>query len=153
MDTVYSEYGFTLSLDLGADVQTTGWTEAEPSVTQGLASFVYGGVTVSLVWSPVAARSPLEFLASTYNVLRAAQSGITFESISDGGITVSDQQGVFGGFKAVDSAGATLGGGLIGAWNCGDDSAFSMTLTGADATVVQLRFDRLLENFSCPSLR
>ena len=150
MDTVYSEYGFTLNLDLGADVQTTGWTEPEPSEAQGLASFVYGGVISSLVWSPSESRTPLALLASSYNALRAAQPTLTFESISDGEIIVSGQTGAFGGFKALDSGGATLGGGLIGAWNCANDTAYRMTLTGADATVVQLRFDRLLENFTCP---
>ena len=151
LDTVYSDYGFTLNLDLGADVQATGWTESEPSDTQGLASFTYGGVLAGLVWSPADGRDPLAILASSYNVLRAAQPDITFESISDGEITVSDQAGVFGGFKALDSSGATLGGGLIGAWNCANGTSYRMTLTGADATVVQLRFDRLLDNFACPS--
>lgn len=151
LDTVYSDYGFTLKLDLGADVQATGWTEAEPTDAQGLASFVYGGVIAGLVWAPAEGRDPLALLASSYNILRAAQPGITFESISEGEITVSDQSGVFGGFKALDSGGATLGGGLIGAWNCANETAYRMTLTGADATVVQLRFDRLLENFACPS--
>ena len=115
LDTVYSDHGFTLNLDLGADVQATGWTEAEPSDTQGLVSFTYGGALTGLVWSPADGRDPLSLLAYSYNVLRAAQPDITFESISDGDITVSDQAGVFGGFKALDSSGATLGGGLVGA--------------------------------------
>ena len=151
LDTVYSDHGFTLNLDLGADVQTTGWTESEPSETQGLASFTDGGITTSLVWGPTEGRDSLSFLASSYNVLRAAQPNITFESISDGNITVSGQPGSFGGFKALDSGGGTIGGGLIGTWDCANDTAYRMTLTGVDATVVQLRFDRLLENFSCPS--
>ena len=59
---------------------------------------------------------------------------------------------MYGGFKAVDGSGSSIGGGLIGAWICGgSETAFRMTLTGADATIVQLRFDRLLENFACPS--
>ncbi|NQW22604.1 MAG: hypothetical protein HQ475_04070 [SAR202 cluster bacterium] len=148
--TVFSDFGFTLKLDRGADVQTTGWTESAASLTQGLASFAYGGVNTSLVWGPSENRVPLEFLASTYNVLRAAQPNITFESISDGNITVSEQSGSFGGFKAVDASSTTVGGGLIGTWNCGNGTAFRMTVTSVDATVAQLRFDRLLKNFSCP---
>jgi hypothetical protein len=151
LDTVYSEYGFTLNLDLGADVQSPGYSESAPSETQGLASFVYSGVTVGLVWSPSNSKAPLEFVAASYNNIQAAQPGINFESISGGDITVSGQTGAFCGFKAVDSNGTAIGGGLIGAWNCANDSAYRMTLTGADATVVQLRFDRLLENFACPS--
>jgi len=150
--TSYTDYGFALKLDLGADVQTAGWTEAEASLTQGIIAFAYGGVFANLVWGPPEDRTALTFLADTYNVLRASQPTMTFESITDGDITISDQEGVYGGFKAIDDGGAAIGGGLIGAWICGDsDTAFRMTLTGEDATVVQLRFDRLLENFACSS--
>ena len=150
--TSYTDYGFVLKLDLGADVRTAGWTEAEASLTQGIIAFAYGGVFANLVWGPPEDRMALTFLADTYNVLRASQPTLTFESIKDGDITISDQEGVYGGFKAIDDSGAAIGGGLIGAWICGDsDTAFRMTLTGEDATVVQLRFDRLLENFACSS--
>jgi len=150
--TSYTDYGFALKLDLGADVQTAGWTEAEASLTQGIIAFAYGGVFANLVWGPPEDRTALTFLADTYNVLRASQPTMTFESITDGDITISDQEGVYGGFKAIDDGGAAIGGGLIGAWICGDsDTAFRMTLTGEDATVVQLRFDRLLKNFACSS--
>ena len=152
LPTSYDEYGFALKLDLGAEVQAGGWTEAEPSSTQGIIAFNYGGVNANLVWGPPEERTALTFLADTYNVLRASQPSVTFESISDGDITVNEQAGVYGGFKAIDDTGASLGGGLIGAWGCGDaETAFRMTLTGVDATVVQLRFDRLLENFTCSS--
>ena len=150
--TSYSDYGFSLKLDLGADVRTSGWTEPEPSVTQGIIAFSYGGVNTNLVWGPPEDRTPLTFLADTYNILRASQPSVAFESISDGDISVNGQAGVYGGFKAVDNSGAAIGGGLIGAWICGDnETSFRMTLTGEDATVVQLRFDRLLENFACSS--
>jgi hypothetical protein len=150
--TSYADYGFSLKLDLGADVQVSGWTELEPSLTQGIIAFNYGGVNANIVWGPPEERTALTFLADTYNVLRASQPSVTFESISDGDLTISDQEGVYGGFKAVDATGASLGGGLIGAWLCGEnETAFRMTLTGVDATVVQLRFDRLLENFACSS--
>jgi hypothetical protein len=150
--TAYNAYGFTLKLDLGAAVESYGWTESDPSTSQGLIAFNYGGVNTNLVWGPPEERTPLTFLADTYNVLRASQPGTTFESISDGDITVNDQSGVYGGFRATGADGSTLGGGLIGAWVCPDaDTAFRMTLTGDDATLVQLRFDRLLDNFACAS--
>ena len=152
LSTSYTGYGFTLKLDLGADVKTSGWTEPEPSVTQGIIAFSYGGVNANLVWGPPENRTPLTFLADTYNILRASQPSVVFESISDGDISVNGQAGVYGGFKAVDNSGAAIGGGLIGAWICGDnETSFRMTLTGEDATVVQLRFDRLLDNFACSS--
>ena len=150
--TSYTGYGFSLKLDLGADVKTSGWIEPEPSATQGIIAFSYGGVNTNLVWGPPEERTPLTFLADTYNILRASQPSVAFESISDGDILVNGQSGVYGGFKAVDNSGAAIGGGLIGAWTCGDsETSFRMTLTGEDATVVQLRFDRLLENFACSS--
>ncbi len=150
--TSYADYGFSLKLDLGAEVRSGGWTEPEPSLTQGIIAFSYGGVNANLVWGPPEDRSALTFLADTYNILRASQPAVTFESISDGDVLISDQPGVYGGFKAVDGTGTSIGGGLIGAWICGDnETAFRMTLTGEDATVVQLRFDRLLENFACSS--
>ena len=150
--TSYSDFGFSLKLDRGAEVQSTGWTESEPSVTQGLIAFSYGGVNTNLVWGPPEDRTALTFLADTYNILKASQPAVTFESISDGEVSVSEQEGVYGGFKAVDASGVAVGGGLIGAWVCGDnDTAFRMTLTGEDATIVRLRFDRLLENFACTS--
>ena len=152
LQTSYADYGFSLKLDLGAEVQATGWTEPEPSLTQGIIAFAYGGVNTNLVWGPPENRTALTFLADTYNVLRASQPAVTFETISDGDLLISEQEGVYGGFKAIDNGGASLGGGLIGAWVCGDnETAFRMTLTGEDATVVQLRFDRLLENFACSS--
>ena len=148
--TSYADYGFTLKLDLGAEIQASGWTEPEPSLTQGIISFAYGGVNTNIVWGPPEERTPLTFLADTYNLLRASQPAVAFESISDGEISISEQEGVYGGFKAIDNGGASLGGGLIGAWVCGDsETAFRMTITGDDATVVQLRFDRLLKNFAC----
>lgn len=150
--TAYDSYGFSLKLDLGAAVDSYGWTESDPSTTQGLITFNYGGVNTNLVWGPPEDRTPLTFLADTYNILRASQPDTTFESISDGDITVNDQVGAYGGFKATGIDGSTLGGGLIGTWLCPDaDTAFRMTLTGEDATLVQLRFDRLLENFTCAS--
>ena len=148
--TSYADYGFSLKLDLGAEILAAGWTEPEPSLTQGIIAFTYGGVNTNIVWGPPEERTALTFLADTYNLLRASQPSVTFESISDGDLSVSEQEGVYGGFKAVDDGGTSLGGGLIGTWICGDsETAFRMTLTGDDATVVQLRFDRLLENFAC----
>ena len=67
LDTVYSEYGFTLNLDLGADVQSAGYSESALSETQGLASFVYSVVIVGLVWSLSNSKAPLEFVAASYN--------------------------------------------------------------------------------------
>ena len=94
LQTSYSDYGFSLKLDLGADVRTSGWTEPEPSMTQGIIAFSYGGVNTNLVWGPPEDRTPLTFLADTYNILRASQPSVAFESVSDGDISVNGQPGV-----------------------------------------------------------
>ena len=82
--TAYNAYGFTLKLDLGAAVEAYGWAESDPSTSQGLIAFTYGGVNTNLVCGPLEERTALTFLADTYNVLRASQPETTFESISDG---------------------------------------------------------------------
>lgn len=105
-----------------------------------------------LIWSPAGDKEPLNFLADTYNILRGSQPDLTLEPISDGEITVSGEQGIFGGFTTEDASGTNIGGGLIGAWFCSvPGTAYRLTVTGGDATVVQLRFNRLLSNFTCSS--
>ena len=60
------------------------------------------------------------------------------------------ESGLVIGFKSSDSSGDVTGGGLIGAWNCLDEeTSFTITVTGEDASVVQLRFNRLISNFEC----
>ncbi len=151
LDTV-DEFGFVLKLDRGADLQTGGWTEASADARQGTLSFAAGGVNTILIWGPQEERTPLTFLADTYNILRGNQPELTFDPISDGEITVNGEQGVYGGFRTIDASNAAIGGGLIGTWVCsGPETAFRLILTGEDATVVQLRFDRLLDQFACAS--
>jgi hypothetical protein len=136
LDTV-DEFGFVLNLDLGADVRTSGWTEVEPDAMQGTVNFTTGGVNTILIWGPQEARPPVTFLADTYNILRGSQPELTFDPISDGEITVSGEQGVYGGFRTIDASNTALGGGLIGTWVCsGPGTAFRLTLTGEDAMVV-----------------
>ena len=133
-------------------MQSVGWTEAEPSNSQGQIAFDFGGANTNLVWGPSENRPPSEFVGSTYNLLRATQPDITFETISEGDVTVGGLAVSFGGFRALDSSGDAIGGGLIGAWVCpSGDTAFRLTTTSGDASVVQFRFDRLLENFTCSS--
>ena len=146
------EFGFVLKLDKGAGVETTGWTGPEPDASQGTLGFTSGGVDVILIWGPQQERAPITFLADTYNILRVSQPDLTFDPISEGEITVGSEAGIFGGFKTLDADGAVIGGGLIGAWVCSTSkTAFRLTLAGEDATLVQLRFDRFLDNFTCPS--
>jgi hypothetical protein len=148
----FNQFGFSLNLDRGADVKTAGYLLPEPSAQQGVLSFGTGGVSVILTWLPPGDNPPLTLLRDTYDLLQRQQPSLSFQTIRDGEITVSQQKGVFGGFKTTNSAGATVGGGIIGAWICpGPKTGYALTVTGADATIVQIRFDRLIDNFTCGS--
>lgn len=148
----FNQFGFTLNLDRGADVKTAGFPSGEPNAQQGVLSFATGGVIVVLIWLPPAGNPPLTLLRDTYDLLQRQQPDLSFETIRDGDITVSQQQGVFGGFRTSNSTGATVGGGIIGAWICsGPGTGYTLTVAGADATIVQIRFDRLIDNFTCGS--
>ena len=133
-------------------MRTSGWTRPSPTAVQGALSFDAGGAKAILIWGPREGREPLLFLAETYNILRGSQPELTFEPILDGDMTVSGERGVYGGFRTLDTNEAAIGGGLIGTWVCqGQQTAFRLTLTGVDSTVVQVRFHRLLSNFACSS--
>ena len=141
-----------MELDREANVQTAGWTGPEPNTLQGTLSFTEGGVNASLIWGPQEGREPLVFLADTYNILRGSQPTLTFESVTDGELAVSGELGVYGAFRALDETETAIGGGLIGTWVCsGPQTAFRLTVTGPDSMVVQLRFERLRQNFICAS--
>ena len=133
-------------------MRTAGWTGAAPNVRQGTLSFTTGGVNTSLIWSPQEGREPLVFLADTYNIIRGSQPTLTLEPVTDGVLAVSEEQGVYGAFRTLDENETAVGGGLIGTWVCsGPQTAYRLTVTGADSMLVQLRFERLRENFICAS--
>ena len=145
-------FGFTWRLDGEVDVQSTGWTETEPSNPQGQLNFVSGGVSAILIWSPAGDLLALDYLVETYNILRGSQPDIIYSAVSEDELTVSGQDGIYGGFTASDASGAVVGGGIIGSWVCsGPGTAYRLTVNGVDATVVQIRFDRLVDNFTCSS--
>ena len=149
-NTVLLDYGFGLRLDGDVPVQFSGWTEDVASPEQGMISFPYEGVSAMLSWFP-AASAPQQTVADTYNRLKDAQPGLTFEGINDGPIPVSGGQGgLFGGFKVLDPAGTAVGGGFVAGWICPQNgTSYALQVTGADATVVQIRFQRLVSYFRC----
>ena len=142
---IFDEFGFTLSLDRGADVQTVG----SPSVEQGALSFAYGEVNTVLTWVPQGDTAALALVDATYDLIQSNQPDLTFETLSDGEINVDGEPEVFLGFKAVSASGDASGG-LIGSWACRvSKTGFTLTLTGADTAVVQVHFDEILDKFSC----
>ena len=149
--TIISEYGFHLQLDGDVSVQTGGWLEESPTNEQGMIRFPYQGVTAILTWN-ASTVSPQQAVADSYKLLRDGQPNLTFEPIKDGGFRVSGEQGVFGGFKVLDATDTTVGGGFVAAWTCSEAQLqYSLTVTGSQLTTVQIRFQRIVVNFSCPS--
>jgi len=148
--TTIEEYGFLLDLDGEVTVQTGGWTDAEPDSSQGIIKFPYEGVSAILVWYSSESTGQ-QIVADSYNLLKNSQPNLTFEAISDGAIPVSGETGVFGGFKVLDG-GETIGGGFVSGWVCPESqSRYALTVTGPQATVVQIRFQRIINQFSCSS--
>ena len=120
-----------------------------PSIEQGAIGFAYGEVNTVLTWTPVGDSTPQAQADFTYDLLKRNQTDLAFNTITDGEINPSGEPGVFLGFKAVDDN-DVANGGLIGAWTCSEsDTAFTLTLTGSDTGVVQVRFDELIDNFGC----
>mgnify|MGYP004360758625 CR=1 FL=1 len=150
---VYDDFGFSLRLDRGADVRPAG----TPSVEQGIISFAYGDVNAILTWTPQGDGNLIAMLSGTYDLIRNNQPGLTFETLQGrdkagfGELTVDGWSGLFLGFKAVDSSGASSGG-LIGTWHCkNSQTTFTLTVTGANAALLQVRFDGLIDGFKCRS--
>jgi len=136
----------------GLDV--SGFTETEADQSQGILGLNYNGADVVFYWQPKESGSEVEAQAEVaLSLLAASKPTRTFAVISQGEISPDGQDGIYSGFLSTASDQSTptaqgAGGGLIGAWQCGD-TAFTMTVSGPDATVIQIRFDRLVENFKC----
>ena len=160
LSDVFEVHGFTLSLDsnssfVASGLDVSGFTETEADESQGILKLNYNGADVVFYWQGNESGSDAEAQAEVaLALLSASKPTRTFTVISQGEISPDGQDGIYSGFlstpkndKASPTAGGS-GGGLIGAWQCGD-TAFTMTVSGPDATVIQIRFDRLVENFKC----
>ena len=146
--TVVSSYGYSLGIDGDIDVNSIAWLGGGPDTNQGLINFTAAGTAVIVIWQP-AQGQPLSILTGLgLGVLQASQPSTTFTGIAEGTITIKNRETAFGGFAGSDSSGNAVGGGLIGAWSC-EASDFILIVTGSDSTLVQIRFDRMLENFDC----
>ena len=147
--TFIKDYGFGLRLDGDVSVQATGWTEKSPNSEQGIINFDYRGVKAFLSWYS-SASTPKQIVSSTYGQLRDGQPNLTFEPLKEGNISISGEPGFFSGFRVLDATNSSVGGGIIASWVCPESQLrYSITATGPQATVVQLRFQRITEKFSC----
>ena len=147
---VYDKFGFVMRLDDEVNITATGISKDAPDASQGLLVFSYKGTAAFVLWAEDADATPDGMLAETYNTLRLIQPGYVFLPITEGDISVGDLDGKFGGFGLTDSSGKSLGGGLMGSWVCPNTStAMGLTVIGASATTLQIRFNRLLQLIEC----
>ena len=139
-------FGFYLGLDRGAYVTNLpGNTDA-----QGMVQLEYSGVNVILSWVPINGVTNEGLVSGMFEMLQDSQPDLTLDTVSESTFNVGLESGLVIGFKSVDGSGDVAGGGLIGAWNClAAETSFTITVTGPDASIVQLKFNRLINNFEC----
>ena len=143
---VFDEFGFSLALDRGAYLTSLPGNTA----TQGMVQLEYGGVNVILSWVPINGVTTEALVSGMFGMLQDNQPDLTLDTVSESPFNVGLESGLVVGFRSVDGAGKVVGGGLIGAWNCLDtEVSFTLAVTGDDANIVQLRFNRLINNFAC----
>lgn len=152
----FEVHGFTLKLDPDSDfvasgLDVTGFTEAEADESQGLLKLDYNGADVVFYWQPsTSGIKPQQSVSNAFSLLSSSKPSSIFTAINEGDLVVDGQNGRFGGFVSSDVNGGDSAGGLIGAWDCKTTStSFTLTVSGPDSTVIQIRFDRLVENFAC----
>lgn len=151
IETIINEYGFKLKLHGDVPIRVVGVAENNPTSEQGTISFPYQGVAAILAWNSSASTAQ-QVVAINYKRLRDGQPSLTFETIKDGAIPVSGERGVFGAFKVLEGTDNAVGGGFVSAWICSESQTrHSLTVTGAQLTTVQIRFQDILTSFSCSS--
>jgi hypothetical protein len=143
---VLDAFGFVLGLDRGAYVTNIpGNTDA-----QGIVQLEYSGVNVILSWVPENGATIEGLVSGTFGTLQSNQPDLTFDTVSESALKVGLEIGTVVGFKSVDGSGDVVGGGLVGAWNCVDQAtSFTIMVIGQDASLVQLRLNRMIDNFDC----
>ena len=151
---VFDVYGFTLTLDEDTaldeyGLQLNGFTKSKPDNDQGLINFGYNGSNVIMYWQPDVGDNQTA-VDSAISLLQISQKSQTFTPVSTGDISVDSSPGKFAGFVSANSDGKAAGGGLVGAWTCSSsNSTYSLSVSGDDSTVLQLRFDRVVDGFKC----
>ena len=143
---VLDAFGFVLGLDRGAYVTNIpGNTDA-----QGIVQLEYSGANVILSWVPENGATIEGLVSGTFGTLQSNQPDLTFDTVSESELKVGLEIGTVVGFKSMDGSGDVVGGGLVGAWNCVDqETSFTIMVIGQDASLVQLRLNRMIDNFDC----
>ena len=150
--TEVDSYGFKLIIDGIVSVESLGLLQDEAREEDGIVLFEYEGANSTLLW--LGDTDLDELLFDTYNQIVEAQSDLAFELISEriieeDALPVGSSEGKTLTFVSTAASGDVAGGGLTGVWKCTTRRVFSLTVTGSDPVVLQIRFKRLLDGFSC----
>ncbi|PZC49610.1 MAG: hypothetical protein DK304_001217 [Chloroflexi bacterium] len=149
--TTIEGLGFKLVVDGKVDVENSGLTADNATNVEGITSFEHGGVTSNLIWFQDSDSEVTSALYDSYTSLKTAHSDLTFELISEGDELVDSQSGKYLSYATTASSGEYQAGGITGSWRCLPETLFSLTVTGTDLFVIQVRFKRLLDKFTCTS--
>ena len=128
---------------------TTSLTGPKASNDEGVIHFDYAGVTVIFIWFKDKESTLSDIINDNYNTLSVSQPSLALSPISQGSVTVDTVSGKYLTFVTKSGSGENKGGGIIGSWRCSSENAFSILVSGSDATVVQIRFKRLVDNLEC----
>ena len=147
--TILNSYGFNMVLDGEIAIEKAGLAEQNASVDEGIIFFEYDGANSILLWLKDSETNIEAFLSDSYTALSGSQPGITFSPINEGQSKVDNIDSKYIAFVTKSDTDDTQAGGIIGAWRCGADKVFSLTATGENGAVVQIRFKRILDGFTC----
>ena len=150
--TEVNSYGFELIVDGTVSVESLGLLQDEAREEDGIVLFEYEGAKSTLLW--LGDTDLDELLFDTYKQIVEAQSDLVFSLISEGiieedALPVGSSEGKTLTFVSTAASGDVAGGGITGVWKCTTGRVFSLTVTGSDPVVLQIRFKRLLDGFSC----
>ncbi len=144
----FNEFGFTLPLPDGVEVQSSGLAGGQAGREEGQLSAAVGGVGMALTWTKLTI--PLkDAVQRALQVLVAAQPALKYEALNAGDMKVDTRPGSFEAFGVYDDNQTLMAIGVIGAWSCGT-STFAMTVVGEDPAAVESSYEGLTDGFKCP---
>lgn len=149
--TVVDSFGFELVLDGEIIIEKSGLETDNPNDKEGIVFFGYGGANSILLWLEDTGSDIKNFLSDSYKSLEESQPNATMSLIAEGETTVDTVSAEYLAFIVDSGSGDSQAGGVVGAWRCASGPVFSLTVTGADAALVQIRFNRILDGFKCSS--
>ena len=147
--TEVENLGFQLSLDGEVVVEQTGLVKDEADTKEGIMFFEYGGASAILLWLEGSESDVDAVLSDSYVSLESAQPDLGFSLMNEGNLSIDNVSGQYIAFVTDSAVAESEAGGIVGSWSCGSGVVFSLTVTGSDAAVVQIRFRRIVDGFSC----